>query len=228
VQFARGRAAVVAGTGSNSTKKTIETSRAAFEAGADAVMVVMPYYNKPSQEGLRQHVELVAKAVPGPVMLYNIPGRTAVDLHVDTLGRILDASPNVVAIKDATNGVAYCQSAAKFGDRLATLSGDDALTVPMMSVGAVGVVSVTSNLYPREVVAVVDGMLAGRVREAQQLHLRLLPIHTAMFIEPNPAPMKAALAARGRMTPAVRPPIIEASAAAREQVLAAIEAFEGR
>lgn len=228
VHLARGRAAVVAGTGSNSTKKTIETSRAAFEAGADAVMIVMPYYNKPSQEGMRLHVELVAKAVPGPIMLYNIPGRTAVDLHVDTLGRILDACPNVVAIKDASNGVTYCQSAQRFGDRLATLSGDDALIVPMMSVGAVGVVSVTSNLYPREVVAVVDGMLAGRTREAQQLHLRLLPVHSAMFIEPNPAPVKAALAARGLMTPAVRPPIVETPAGARERILAAIDAFEGR
>lgn len=229
VQIARGRAAVVAGTGSNSTKKTIEATRAAFEAGADAAMVVMPYYNKPSQEGLRLHVELVAKAVRGPLMLYNIPGRTGVDLHVDTLARILDACPNVVALKDATNGVVYCQHAIpKFGERLAIFSGDDALTVPMMSIGAVGVVSVTSNLYAHEVTGVVDAMLSGRVREAQQAHFRLVPVHNAMFLEPSPAPVKAALAQRGRMTTAVRPPLVEASASATERILAIIDTFEGR
>jgi 4-hydroxy-tetrahydrodipicolinate synthase len=228
VQVARGRALVVAGTGSNSTKKTIEATRAAFEAGADGAMIVMPYYNKPSQDGLRLHVELVSKAVPGPIMLYNIPGRTAVDLQVDTLARILDACPNVVALKDASNGVQYCQNAAKFGERLQILCGDDSLTVPMMSVGAVGVVSVTSNLYPREVTAVVDGMLSGRVKDAEREHLCLLPVHGAMFVEPSPAPVKAALASRGRMTAAVRPPLVEASALAQKTLLAAIETFEAR
>lgn len=228
VRMVRGRAAVVPGTGSNDTKKTIEATRAAFEAGADGAMIVMPYYNKPSQDGLRLHVELVAKSVSGPLMLYNIPGRTGVDLQVDTLGRILDACPNVVALKDASNGVHYCQSAAKFGNRLAVLSGDDALTVPMMSVGATGVVSVTSNLYPREVATVVEHMLARRPREARDAHVRLLPVHTAMFVEPNPAPVKAALAARGLMADSVRLPLVPATAQAREQIRKAVDAFEGR
>jgi len=228
VRIAHGRVAVVPGTGSNSTKKTIEATLAAFEAGADGAMIVMPYYNKPSQEGLRAHVELVAKAVPGPLMLYNIPGRTAVELHVDTLARILDACPNVVALKDATNGVQYCQQASKFGERLSILCGDDALTVPMMSVGAAGVVSVTSNVYPRAVSSVVDHMLAGRVDPAREEHLHLLPVHHAMFIEPSPAPVKAALAARGLATDAVRPPLVAASPDARERIQMAMTLFEGR
>jgi 4-hydroxy-tetrahydrodipicolinate synthase len=228
VRIARGRAYVVPGTGSNSTKTAIEATRAAFEAGADGAMIVMPYYNKPSQDGLRNHVELIAKAAAGPLMLYNIPGRTAVDLQVDTLGRILDACPNVVALKDASNGVQYCQAAARFGDRLSILSGDDGLTVPMMSVGALGVVSVTSNLYPREVSTVVDHMLTRRVDVAREAHLKLLPVHNAMFIEPSPAPVKAALAARGRMNDSVRPPILPATPAARERIQQTIDAFEGR
>lgn len=228
VRVARGRAFVVPGTGSNSTKKTIEATRAAFEAGADAAMLVMPYYNKPSQEGLRLHVELVAKAVSGPLMLYNIPGRTGVDLQVETLERILDACPNVVALKDATNGVQYCLNAAKLGGRLSILCGDDALTVPMMSVGAVGVVSVTSNLYPREVSTVAELMLSRRMDEAREAHARLMPVHNVLFIEPNPAPVKAALATRGKMAASVRPPLVAATASARERIVRAIDAFEGR
>src|SRR5689334_14497637 len=213
VRIANGRVPVVPGTGSNNTKKTIEATRAAFEAGADGAMIVMPYYNRPSQDGLLNHVQLIAKAAAGPLMLYNIPGRTAVDLQVDTLGRILDACPNVVALKDASGGLAYCQASAKFGDRLAILCGDDGLTGPMMSVGALGVVSVTSNLYPKEVSAVVDHMLARRVDVAREGHLKLLPVHNAMFIEPSPAPVKAALAARGRMNDSVRPPLLPATRA---------------
>jgi 4-hydroxy-tetrahydrodipicolinate synthase len=227
-RLAKGRAIVLAGTGTNSTKKTIEASRAAFEAGADAVMIVMPYYNRPSQEGLRQHIELVAKSVSGPVVLYNIPGRTGVDLSVQTLERVLDACPNVIGLKDASNGVHYCQSAAHLLGRLSILSGDDGLTVPMMSVGAKGVISVTSNLYPREVSAVVADMLAGNWIAARDAHLRLLKVHGAMFVEPNPAPVKAALAARGRMTGAVRPPLVALSEQGQKHVLAAIDAYEGR
>ena len=212
VRLAKGRASVVAGTGSNSTEKTIETSRAAFEAGADAVLIVMPYYNRPSQEGLFRHIEKVSKAVPGPIVLYNIPIRTGVDLAVDTLERVLHACPNVVAMKDATGNVLYCQSLAKFHDRLTVLSGDDALTVPMMSVGATGVISVTANLYPREVSAVATEMLAGNLAQGSALHLKLLAVHTAMFVEPSPSPIKAALCLRGRMTAAVRPPLVELSA----------------
>lgn len=227
VRAAKGRVAVLAGTGSNSTKKTIESSRAAFEAGADGVMLVMPYYNKPNQEGLRLHVEMVARAVPGPIVLYNIPGRTNVDLHVETLVRILEACPNVVGLKDASGNVTYCQALAALKSRVAVLSGDDILTVPMMSVGATGVISVTSNLYPAEVSACVAEALAGNFAKARDLHLKLVSVHNAMFVEPNPVPLKAALAARGRMHEAVRPPLAPLSDAGRARVLAALAAYEG-
>lgn len=227
VQISAGRVPVIAGTGSNNTYKTIQASKAAIEAGADAVMLVMPYYNKPSQEGLRQHVEAVARAVSAPIVLYNIPGRTNVDLAVDTLARILDNCPNVVAIKDASGNVSYCQAAfSRFGERLAILSGDDPLTIPMMSVGAKGVISVTSNVYPAHVAAAVNDMLDGRWVAARDRHLKLLPVHAALFIEPNPVPTKVALAARGMMSPAVRLPLAAASEQNRARILDTLDAFE--
>jgi 4-hydroxy-tetrahydrodipicolinate synthase len=225
-RLARGRVPVVAGTGTNSTDKTIAVSREAFAAGADAVMIVMPYYNKPSQAGLFRHVELVAKSVSGPVVLYNVPGRTVVSLETDTLRRILDACPNVLALKEASGNVLYCQSIADLGDRLAVLSGDDLLTVPLMSVGGVGVVSVTANLYPRETSAVTTSFLSLDWGRARELHLRLCPVHTALFAEPNPVLVKAALAARGRMNAAVRPPLVEASAAVVRNLTTVMDAFE--
>jgi 4-hydroxy-tetrahydrodipicolinate synthase len=228
VATARGRLPVIAGTGTNDTAKTIAVSRAAFGAGADAVMIVVPYYSKPSQAGIFRHVELVAQAVDGPVVLYNIPGRTVVSLETETLRRILDACPNVVALKDASGNVLYCQSIAALGERLAVLSGDDALTLPLMSVGAVGVVSVTANLYPRETSQISSSFFAGDWATARAAHLRLYPVHTALFFEPNPVLMNAALSARGRMTPAVRPPLVEASDRAVLDMMSVIDAFEAR
>jgi 4-hydroxy-tetrahydrodipicolinate synthase len=223
VKAARGRVPVLAGTGSFSTKKTIASSRAALEGGASGVMVVMPYYNKPSQEGLFEHVRAVASAVGAPVVLYNIPGRSVVDLSTDTLARICDASPNVVGMKDASGNVLRCQETVRrLGDRLAVLSGDDGLTLPMMVVGARGVISVTSNVLPSETSQVTRLALEGRYAEARAAHLALLGVHAAMFAEPNPAPAKAALAAAGRMTSAVRLPLVAASERCREAVLLAL------
>lgn len=227
VRAAKGRTQVVVGTGSNNTKKTIELSRAAFEAGADGVMVVMPYYSKPSQEGLFNHVKLVAQAVPGAVILYNIPGRSSVDLSVDTLLRILDACPNVIGLKDASGNVLYCQElVTRAGDRCSVLSGDDALTLPMMSVGAKGVISVTSNVYPRAVADLVDDALAGRLELARRKQLALYPVHRAMFSEPSPAPVKAALSLKGMMNDVVRPPLAAASASCRKLLADTLAAYE--
>jgi 4-hydroxy-tetrahydrodipicolinate synthase len=190
-------------------------------------MIVMPYYSKPSQEGLIRHVTQIAKAVPVPVIVYNIPGRCVVDLSVESLLRILDASPNVVGLKDATGNVLYCQELLRqAGDRIAVLSGDDVLALPLMSVGACGVISVTSNIYPRQVGDVVRAALSGRWEEARRGHLRLLPVHRALFLEPNPQPTKAALAHAGRMQATVRPPLVEASEQCMSQVLEAMNAFE--
>lgn len=225
--LAKGKLPVIAGTGSNSTKKTIEYSKAALEAGADAVMVVMPYYNKPSQEGMFRHVEQVAKSVSAPIVLYNIPGRSGVELSVETMLRILEACSNVVGLKDATGNVTYCQELIRrAGDRVAILSGDDPLTLPMMVMGVRGVISVTSNLYPKQVAEVCSDALAGRWDAAKRKHLALLPVHKNLFIEPNPQPVKAALAHKGRMTAAVRLPLVEASAACRDAVVRTLEEYE--
>lgn len=225
--LAKGRATVVAGIGTNNTKKTIESAQAAVEAGAQGVMVVTPYYNKPSQEGLFLHVRAVAEAVSCPVMVYNIPGRSSVELGVDTMLRILEACPNVVALKDASGGVIYVQELLSRATRnVLVLSGDDALTLPLMSVGARGVISVTSNLYPRAVSEVVEDALAGRYQEAQSKHRKLYPVHRALFVEPNPQPIKAALALKGRANASVRLPLVEASSACRATLNEALRAYE--
>jgi len=228
VRAARGKAKVVVGTGSNDTKKTIEVTRAAFEAGADAAMLAMPYYSKPSQEGLLRHVTLVAQGAPGPLVLYNIPARSSVNLEVETLLRILDLCPNVVALKDASGGVIYCQELlSRAKDRIVVLCGDDPLTLPMMSVGARGVISVTSNVFPRAVSEVVEHALGGRWEQARERHMSLFPVHRELFTEPSPAPVKAALAHRGLFASAdLRPPLVEASPTCKRRLAELLGTYE--
>jgi 4-hydroxy-tetrahydrodipicolinate synthase len=229
VRFVKGRVPVLANTGSNNTKKSIEASKAAFEAGADGVMLVMPYYNKPSQEGLFRHVTEIARAVSGPVVVYNVPGRSIVELSVDTLLRILDACPNVVGIKDASGNVLFCQELmGKARGRIVDLSGDDPLTLPMMAVGAQGVISVTSNLYPRQVGEVVADALGGKWSEAERKNSRLYPVHRALFSEPSPAPIKAALALKGLARSSVRLPLVEATDACRSTLAELIKTYEAQ
>lgn len=229
VRSARGRVPVLAGTGSFSTKKSVEASKAAFEAGADGVMIVMPYYNKPSQEGLFRHISEIARAVAGPVVLYNVPGRHIVDLSVDTLLRVLDQCPNVVGIKDASGNVLFCQELlGRAEGRIVDLSGDDPLTLPLLAVGAQGVISVTSNLYPRQVSEVVADALAGNWTEARRKNARLFPLHRGLFSEPSPAPIKAALALKGVMSPSVRLPMVEATEACRGHLAHLIKTYEAQ
>jgi 4-hydroxy-tetrahydrodipicolinate synthase len=216
---AAGRVPIVAGTGSNDTKKSIAASHAALEAGADGVMIVMPYYNKPSQAGMREHVVTIAKAVDAPIIIYNIPGRSVVDLAADTTEAICEAAPNVLCIKDATGNVVRCQELVRrLGDRLTVMSGDDGLTLGMMATGAKGVISVSSNVAPAKVSEVTDLILDGKWDEARKAHLALLPLHAAMFVEPNPAPAKAALELLGQMKSDVRLPLVAASEATRKLV----------
>ena len=223
------RVPVVAGTGSNCTREAIAMSRRAVEVGADAVMIVMPYYNKPTQAGLIAHVEQVAAAVPStPVVLYNIPGRCGIDLMPDAVEAICRSTPNVVAIKEATGNVLRAQELLRrLGDRLTVLSGDDALTLAMMACGARGVISVTSNAFPREVSAVCASMLAGKVDDARRKHLALLPVHDVMFVESNPAPVKLVLADAGAIAPHVRAPMVMPSAPAAAKVREVVAAFRG-
>jgi 4-hydroxy-tetrahydrodipicolinate synthase len=218
---------VIAGTGTNATRSTIERSQAAEQAGVDAVMVVVPYYNKPTQDGLARHFISVAGAVSCPVVIYNIPGRTGSDLLPEALARILEAAPNVVGIKESTGNVLRAQELCRrFGARLSVLSGDDALTLPMMAAGAKGVISVTSNLMPKDVSRLVELTADGRLSEARTLHLALLPVHEAMFIESNPGPVKAALAMAGRMSDVVRSPLVAASPATRAAIQAVLDVYE--
>jgi 4-hydroxy-tetrahydrodipicolinate synthase len=223
VERARGRVSVVAGTGTNSTSSTVARSKEAERAGANAVMVVCPYYNKPSQAGLLRHFLAVAEAVSCPLVVYNIPGRSMVDILPDTLEELARRAPNFLAVKEATGNVLRTQTLVRrFGDRLSVLSGDDALTLPIIASGGRGVVSVTSNLLPREVVNATSAALAGTLAQARGLHHALLPIHEALFLEPSPAPVKAALAMERHMGDGVRGPLVPAGATTREAIAQAL------
>jgi 4-hydroxy-tetrahydrodipicolinate synthase len=224
VKRANKRIQVIAGAGSNSTREAVDLVQHAERAGADAVMVIAPYYNKPTQEGLYRHFVEVASKTRLPVIAYNVPGRTVVDLLPETLARICGAAPNVVAIKEATGNVVRAQRIVQtMGDRIVVLSGDDSLTLPMVACGARGVISVTSNVLPAEVTRATRLAIEGRMEDARKAHLALLPVHDAMFIEASPAPVKAALAHRGVMKDAVRSPIVPASEGARAAITAALD-----
>jgi len=226
VERARGRAQVIAGVGSNSTREAIDLARAAERAGVDVVMGVVPYYNKPTQEGLRRHFLALARAVSVPVIVYNIPSRTGIDLSADTLVRIASEAPNVIGTKEATGNVLRTQELARrLGPRFAILSGDDALTLPLIASGGRGVISVTSNVLPREVAQATALALSGELARARAAHLALLPVHESMFIEANPGPVKAALAARGKIKEVVRSPLVPVTESTRATVTATIEAY---
>jgi 4-hydroxy-tetrahydrodipicolinate synthase len=223
------RVQVIAGAGSNSTRETTELVLHAQRAGADAAMVVVPYYNKPTQEGLFCHFAEVASQASIPIVAYNVPGRTVVELLPDTLARICDAAPNVVAIKEASGNVIRTQQiVSALGDRMVVLCGDDGITLPLIACGARGVISVTSNVLPAEVSRAARLALDGRFDEARRAHLALLPAHDAMFVEASPAPAKAALAMRGLASDAVRSPIVPASEKARAVLASALEPFPAR
>jgi 4-hydroxy-tetrahydrodipicolinate synthase len=220
------RALVVAGIGSNSTRGALRLAERAQRAGAHAIMVVVPYYNKPTQAGLQHHFVTVAKSVSCPVVLYNIPGRCGVDLTCDTLLSIFEAAPNVRVTKEATGNVLRGQEIIRRSQNAITvLSGDDALTVAMMAVGARGVISVTSNILPKEVSAVTTFALASDFAAARHAHMQLLPIHEAMFVEANPGPVKVALAASAMMRETMRAPLVPVGDHNRKHVLRSLSEF---
>ena len=224
VDEARGRVPVIAGAGCASTRHTIELALAARDAGADGLLLVCPYYNRPTQAGLEAHFRAVLDAVPLPAVLYNIPGRAGVDLAVDTLERLADV-PAIVGIKEATGSVLRSQQiVSRCGDRFAVLSGDDALTLPVLAVGGVGVISVTANAFARETSDVTRLWAAGRKDEARALHQHLLPVHEAMFVESNPGPVKGLLSDAGLIAPEIRLPLVMPSELARQRVRDAVTA----
>jgi 4-hydroxy-tetrahydrodipicolinate synthase len=224
VEEAKRRVPVFAGAGTVSTRHTIELARLCKKAGADGLLLVCPYYNRPTQAGLEAHFREVLSHVSMPSIVYNIPGRTGVDLAVETLERLMDVK-DLVAIKEATGNVLRsAQILSKLGDRYAVLSGDDALTLPVLAVGGTGVISVTANLLPKETSDVVRLWNAGSIHAAQKLHLRLLPVHEAMFVEANPGPIKAAIAARGHIAKEIRLPLVWPADASMKKVEAALTA----
>ncbi len=211
---------VIAGTGSNSTDEAVDLSRHAQSAGADAVLSVNPYYNKPTQEGLYRHFKAIAKSVTIPVILYNIPGRTNVTMTVATMARLAHDCPNITTVKDAAGNLDMTTEAVAAG--MTVLSGDDSLTLPMMAVGAVGVVSVVSNIIPGEVRRLVDAALEGNTVHARRLHHRLFSLCKAMFVETNPIPIKTAMALLERDTGEMRLPLCEPSRGNREVIRIAL------
>ena len=218
VEAARGRARVVAGTGSNSTAAAVEYSRAARDLGADAVLVVAPYYNKPTQGGLLAHFRAVAEAVaPLPVVLYNVPGRTSSNISAETTLRLAREVENVVAVKEASGNLSQVMEILRGRpEGFYVLSGDDALTLPMIALGADGLVSVASNEAPDLMSRMVDLALEGRWEEARELHYRLLPLMEANFAETSPGPCKAALALMGLLEENLRLPLVPVAEKTRE------------
>ena len=218
IEQTRKRVPVIAGTGGNSTSEAIELSREAKKLGADGMLQVVPYYNKPTQDGLYRHFKAIIEAAPLPTVVYNVPTRTSCDLLPDTVVRLCEI-PLVVAIKEATGSLQRAsQILTRVGDRLVVLSGDDATAFPLFAVGARGVISVVSNVVPDQFSAMWDSFAAGDWRKARSIHDRLFPLLEGLFVETNPIPVKAALAMMGKIADELRPPLYPLAGANREKV----------
>jgi len=218
---------VFAGTGSNSTQHAIADTKLAGKLGVDAALLVAPYYNKPSQEGLFRHFKAIAEATSLPIMLYNIPGRCGVDILPETVVRLAKECRNIVSIKEASGSVERVGELHRhLPDAFTILSGDDSLTLPFMAVGAAGVVSVASNLFPSEICALVRVAESGDLKLAEKLHKKLLPLFKDLFIDPNPVPVKTALGWRGGMSGEVRLPLCEMSETNQARLRKTLEEFE--
>jgi len=227
VTTANKRCLVLAGTGSNATQHAVADTIMAEKLGVDGALLVAPYYNKPSQEGLFRHFKAIADATSLPIMLYNIPGRCSVDIVPETVVRLAKECGNIVAIKEASGSVERVSDLRRrLPESFTILSGDDSLTLPFMAVGAAGVVSVASNLFPGEVCALVRACESGDLKSAAKLHRKLLPLFKDLFIEPNPVPVKTALGWRGAMSGEVRLPLCEMSEANQDRLRKTLEEFE--
>jgi 4-hydroxy-tetrahydrodipicolinate synthase len=226
VETAGGSVPVLAGTGSNNTVSVIDRTRRARTLGADGALVVTPYYNRPTQEGLYRHFAAIAEAVELPLVLYNVPGRTGVNLLPETVVRLADI-PGIVGIKEASGSLDQASQIMREANRdFVVLSGDDSLTLPMMGVGAMGVISVVSNIAPEAVSALTSACLAGDFGSGRSLHLALFDLCRAMFVETNPTPVKAASALLGYCSPEVRLPLARLSDAAQRRVESALAEWQ--
>jgi len=226
IEAARGRVAVIAGTGSNSTAEAIELTAHAKKAGANGALVVNPYYNRPTQEGLYRHFRAVADAVDIPILLYNIASRTAVNVETDTLARLVKDCPNIVGVKEASGSLdQMTQVILACGPEFSVPSGDDNITLPLMSVGGRGVISVVANFVPRDTAEMTHAALAGDWKLARDLHLKLFPLSRAMFIETNPIPVKEAMAMLGMIEAEYRLPMCRMSDANRARLRTILEGY---
>ena len=222
VEVAKGRVPVVAGAGSNSTEEAIDFTRHAKQAGADAALIVTPYYNKPTQEGLYQHYKAINDAVELPIIIYNIPPRCVIDMSVQTMARLAKL-PNIVGVKDATNDLARpLRTRAAIGGDFTMLSGEDATAVAFLGQGGDGCISVTANVAPRACADMHAAWRRGDAATTMKINERLLPLHDALFCETSPAPVKFACSLLGKSTPDVRLPLVAASPQAQDAVRAAM------
>lgn len=225
VEFSRKRIKVVAGTGSNSTKEAVFLTEQACKLGVDGILTVNPYYNKPTQKGLIAHFSAIDKASSVPIMLYNMPGRTGINFLPESVVECIDQSPNIKGMKEASGDITQMMRLYELcGDRLDIMSGDDNLLLPLLSIGGKGVVSVLSNIAPKEVKAVIDHYNAGRIEESRKAFYRILPLCRAIFLETNPIPIKWVMARAGYCTDEVRLPLTELSADKHEVIRKAFAA----
>jgi len=226
IEAARTRIPVIAGTGSNSTREAIDLTKHAERAGASGALVVNPYYNKPTQEGLYQHFRAVADAVSIPIIVYNIQSRTAINVETATLARLARDCHNIVGVKEASGSLdQMSQVIAACGPNFSVLSGDDNLTLPLLAIGGHGVISVIANIVPREVADMVHAALDGDFKRAREMHYRLLPLARAAFLETNPIPIKEAMAIAGMLEPEFRLPMCRMSDANRETLRAILRQY---
>jgi len=226
IEAARGRIRVVAGTGSYSTSDAIEMTRHAERAGAAGALVVNPYCNKPTQEGLYRHFRAVAESVAIPILVYNIQGRTAINVETDTMARLARDVKNIVGVKEASGSLdQMSQVIAACGPDFSVLSGDDNITLPLLAIGGSGVVSVIANIVPRETAELVHAALDGDWKRARELHYRLFPLARAAFLETNPIPIKEAMALAGMLEPEFRLPMCRMSDANREKLRAILKSY---
>lgn len=223
VKIVNKRIPVIAGTGANSTDEAIMITKKAEKLGADAALLVTPYYNKPTQEGLFRHYKAVAESTGLPLILYNVPGRTAVNLLPATVARLAEI-PNIVGIKEATGDMKQVSEVIRLcGDKIAVISGDDFTTLPLLALGGKGVISVTANICPKDVAEMYNAWEKGDIEKARQLHYKLEPLNQAMFIETNPIPVKTALAMMGKIKEEFRLPLCEMSPANKEKLKGVLE-----
>jgi len=225
VNAVKKRVPVIAGTGSNSTDEAIRLTRHAYDVGADGALIVAPYYNRPTQEGLYQHYKLIAEKVPIPIIVYNIPSRTGVNITPDTMAK-LSKIKNIVGVKEAAGSLQQMQEMiTACGPNFSVLSGDDFFTFPLMCLGGHGIISVASNVAPAAVAELVDAISAGKFKKAKELHYKLTPLVNSLFIETNPAPVKAALAMMGKIQYEIRLPLVKLSDANYEKLKQALKTF---